>query len=41
MPRRGKQPDELASMVLGYAAAEDGWPNRTPLERKGDKVSFV
>ena len=30
-----------ASMVLGYAATEDGLPNRTPLERKGNNVSFV
>ena len=31
----------FASMVLGYAATEDGLPNRTPLERKGNEVSFV
>ena len=31
----------FASMVLGYAATEDGLPNRKPLERKGNVVSFV
>lgn len=31
----------FASMVLGYAATEDGLPNRTPLARKGNEVSFV
>ena len=30
-----------ASMVLGYAATEDGLPNRKPLERKGNEVIFV
>ncbi len=31
----------FASMVLGYAATEDGLPNRTPLARKGNEVSFA
>ena len=31
----------FASMVLGYAATEDGLPNRKPLERKGNEVTFV
>ena len=31
----------FASMVLGYAATENGLPNRKPLERKGNEVSFV
>jgi nitroreductase len=30
-----------ASMILGYAATEDGLPIRKPLERKGNEVSFV
>ena len=30
-----------ASMVLGYAATEDGLPNRKPLERKGNEVTFI
>ena len=30
-----------ASMVLGYAATEDGLPNRKPLERKGNEVTFA
>lgn len=30
-----------ASMVLGYAATEDGFPNRKLLERKGNEVTFI
>lgn len=30
-----------ASMVLGYAATEDGLPNRKPLERKGNETTFI
>ncbi len=30
-----------ASMVLGYAATEHGLPNRMPLERKGNEVTFI
>lgn len=30
-----------ASMTLGYAAAESGLPNRKPLERKGNEVTFI
>ena len=30
-----------ASMVLGYAATESGLPNRKPLERKGNEVTFI
>ncbi len=30
-----------ASMILGYAATEDGLPIRKPLERKGNEVSFI
>ncbi len=30
-----------ASMVVGYAATEDGLPNRKPLERKGNEVTIV
>ena len=27
--------------VLGYAATDDGLPNRNPLERKGNEVTFI
>ena len=39
----GMRQDErvYASMVLGYAATESGLPNRKPLERKGNEVTFV
>ena len=39
----GMKQDErvYASMVLGYAATEDGLPNRKPLERKGNEVTFA
>lgn len=39
----GLKEDErvYASMVLGYAATDDGLPNRKPLERKGNEVTFV
>ena len=30
-----------ASMVLGYAATENGLPNRKPLERKGNEVTYI
>ena len=30
-----------ASMALGYAATGDGLPNRKPLERKGNEVTFL
>ena len=30
-----------ASLVLGYAATEDGLPNRKPLERNGNEVTFI
>ena len=30
-----------ASMVLGYAATENGIPNRKPLERKGNETTFI
>lgn len=30
-----------ASMTLGYAATENGLPNRKPLERKGNEVTFI
>ena len=30
-----------ASMTLGYSAAESGLPNRKPLERKGNEVTFI
>ena len=30
-----------ASVVLGYAATEDGLPSRKPLARKGNAVSFL
>ena len=30
-----------ASMTIGYAAAESGLPNRKPLERKGNEVTFI
>ena len=30
-----------ASLVLGYAATEDGLPTRKPLERKGNEVTFI
>ena len=39
----GLKQDErvYASMVLGYAATENGLPNRKPLERKGNEVTFI
>ncbi len=39
----GLKEDErvYASMVLGHAATETGLPNRKPLERKGNQVTFV
>lgn len=39
----GLKEDErvYASMALGYAATEDGLPNRKPLERKGNEVTFL
>lgn len=30
-----------ASMVVGYAKSEDGKPNRKPLPRKGNEVTFI
>ena len=30
-----------ASMALGYAKSEDGKPNRKPLPRKGNEVTFI
>ena len=39
----GLKQDErvYASMVIGYANTPDGLPNRKPLERKGNEVTFV
>ena len=39
----GLKEDErvYASMTLGYAATENGLPNRKPLERKGNEVTFI
>ena len=39
----GLKEDErvYASMTIGYAAAESGLPNRKPLERKGNEVTFI
>ena len=39
----GLKEDErvYASMALGYAATGDGLPNRKPLERKGNEVTFL
>lgn len=31
----------FASMALGYPATEDGLPNRKPLDRKGNEVTFI
>lgn len=30
-----------ASLVVGYAKSEDGLPNRKPLPRKGNEVTFI
>lgn len=30
-----------ASMIVGYAKSEDGKPNRKPLPRKGNEVTFI
>ena len=39
----GLKQDErvYASMVIGYANTPDGLPNRKPLDRKGNKATFV
>ena len=31
----------FASMALGYAASENGLPSRKPLERKGNRVTWI
>ena len=30
-----------ASMALGYAKSADGLPNRKPLDRKGNEVTYI
>lgn len=43
MKKLGMNEDErvYGSMVIGYPATKDGKPNRNPLERKGNEVTYI